>query len=170
MALLKAKKAFWVKLGQPEKKYGVDDTQWSIILEVTDKESMKWVKAGLAMKPKTLTFNETEMDVIKLKRDTHWKKSGEEKTPVKVVDMFGQDIDPRIVGNGSVVNVQYSVRDWEFQGRKGKSPELIAVQIVELVEYKGGSNSSAGDEFEFMARDESPFKDEDLDLDDDVFE
>ena len=169
MALLKNKKAMWVKLGQPEKKYGVDDTQWSIILVVSEAESKKWVKANMAMKEKFMEIDGTETPVIKLKKDTHWKKSGEDKTPVRVVDMYGQDLDPRIIGNGSVVNVQYTVRDWEFQGRKGRSAELVAVQVIELIEYTGGKASSTTNEFEFLAREATELED-DLDLDDDMFE
>ena len=175
MALLKNKKAMWVKLGQPEKKYGVDDTQWSIILVVDGDFSSKWVKNNLAMKEKFLTIDDKETPVIKLKRDTHWKKSGEDKTPVRVVDMFGQDIDARTIGNGSVVNVQYTVRDWEFQGRKGRSPELVAVQVVELVEYTGSSKAGNTNEFDFLAREEvvldTEVPSDDLDLgSDDIFE
>ena len=105
----------------------------------------------------------------------HWKKSGEDKTPVRVVDMFGQDIDARTIGNGSVVNVQYTVRDWEFQGRKGRTPELVAVQVVELIEYTGGTKASTTNEFDFLAREEvvldTDVPSDDLDLgSDDIFE
>ena len=148
--LMKGKTAMWVKLATPEKKYGVDDTQWSIILVVDEDTSTKWVKNGLAMKQKFLTIDDVETPVIKLKRDTHWRKSGEEKTPVVVVDMYGQKVDARSIGNGSVVNVQYTVRDWEFQGRSGKTPEIVAVQVVELVEYVGKSPKSDGNEFNFL--------------------
>ena len=173
MALLKGKKAMWSKLGTPEKKYGSDDTQWSIDLVLSDDESRKWVRAGLAQKERFMDVDGVEVPVIKLKKDTHWKKSGEAKTPVKVVDAYGQDVDPRLIGNGSIVNVQYSTRDWEFQGRKGKSAELVAVQVIELVQFSG--KSSAGDEFEFLAREQVSLEDSapagDLDLsDDDVFE
>ena len=169
MALLKNKKAMWVKLGQPEKKYGVDDTQWSIILVVSEGESKKWVKAKMAMKEKFMEIDGNETPVIKLKKDTHWKKSGEDKTPVRVVDMYGQDLDPRVIGNGSTVNVQYSVRDWDFQGRTGRTAELVAVQVSELIEYKGGKGSSTANEFDFLAREASELED-DLDLDEDLFE
>jgi hypothetical protein len=169
MALLKNKVAMWSKLGTPEKKYGSEDTQWSIDLVVSDADSRKWVKSKLAMKERFIEVDGKESCVIKLKKDTHWKKSGESKTPVKVVDSYGQDVDPRTIGNGSVVNAQYSVRDWEFQGKKGKTAELVAIQVIELVEYAGGANNLAGDEFEFAKMEEKPLSD-DLDLEEDVFE
>jgi hypothetical protein len=172
MALLKGKKAMWSKLGTPEKKYGTDETQWAIDLILSDDESRKWVRSGLAMKERFMDVDGVEVPVIKLKKDTHWKKSGEAKTPVKVVDAYGQDVDPRLIGNGSIVNAQYNVRDWEFQGRSGKTAELVAVQVIELVQFSG--KASAGDEFEFLAREEVSLESApkgDLDLsDDDVFE
>ena len=69
-----------------------------------------------------------------------------------VVDSFGDTMDPLIIGNDSVCNVQYSVRDWEFQGQKGKSAELIAVQVVELNEYTGATSDSV--EFSFSEKSE----------------
>jgi len=174
MALLKNKKAMWSKLGTPEKKYGSEDTQWAIDLILSDEESRKWVRSGLANKERFMEVDGVEVPVIKLKKDTHWKKSGEAKTAIKVVDKFGQDVDARLIGNGSIVNAQYSVRDWEFQGRKGKSAELIAIQVIELVQFSG--KSSAGDEFEFLAQEEVSLEttttdSTDLDLSgDDVFE
>ena len=172
MALLKNKKAMWSKLGTPEKKYGTDETQWAIDLILSDDESRKWVRSGLAMKERFMDVHGVEVPVRKLKKDTHWKKSGEAKTSVKVVDAYGQDVDPRLIGNGSIVNAQYNVRDWEFQGRSGKTAELVAVKVIELVQFSG--KSSAGDEFEFLAREEVSLESApkgDLDLsDDDVFE
>ena len=166
MAVLKGKKAFWLKLSTPEKKYMSEETQWSIVLHLSDKESRTMLKKKLITKER---FNDDDVPFVKVTRSTHWKKSGDEKTPVKVVDMYGQDLDPRSVGNGSTVNVQYSVRDWDFNGQKGKSMELVAVQVVELIEYTGGTSSSGGSEFDFLSRDEVTL-DDDLDLDDDVFE
>ena len=164
----------WSKLGSPEKKYGSDETQWAIDVILSDDESKKWVKSGLATKERFMEVDGNDVPVIKLKKDTHWRKSGEQKTPIKVVDKFGQDVDPRLIGNGTVVNAQYSVRDWEFQGRKGKSAELVAVQIMDLVQFSG--KSTAGDEFEFLAQEEVSLESAstasgDLDLSsDDVFE
>lgn len=168
MPLITNAKSMWVKIAQPETKYGSDATQWSINLVVEDEVSRKWVKDGLAMKERFMDVDGKEACVIKIKKDTHWAKSGDAKTPVKVVDKFGQDVDASKIGNGSIVNVQYSVKDWEFQGRKGRTPELMAVQVIELVEYAGGANKSAGDEFDFLTQEEVSLTD-DVNLDDDVF-
>ena len=174
MALLKAKKVMWVKLGQPEESWDKSFTQWSLIALVDKEFQKKWIKKGLPGGTAKNLPREIELDgvtsaAIKLNRKTHYKKSGDEMKPVKVVDMFGQDVDPRIIGNGTTMNIQYKSNEYDFNGKQGFSAELIAVQVIDLVEYKGGDSGTAGDEFEFMAKEEVPFKD-DLDLDDDVFE
>ena len=57
-----------------------------------------------------------------------------------VFDKFGKPLDV-LIGNDSVANVQFSVREWEFQGKKGKTAKLVAVQILDLVEFAGGGDS-----------------------------
>ena len=169
MALLKGKKLMWAKLsGMGEKKYGSELTQWSLNAVVSDQESRKWVKAGYAQKERFQEIDGEEATCIFLKRDTHYK-SGDEKTAPRVVDMYGMDVDPSTIGNGTVANIQYNVREWEFEGRKGKSPELLAVQIVELVEYKSGGGGMSN-EFEFMTKEGDTSFDDDVDFGDDEFE
>ena len=173
MALLKEKKIMWAKLGKPEESFDKTYTQWSVVVLIDEVMSSKMKKAGLTGAGKTTIVGEKEVPSIRMSRKTHWKKSGDEKTPVKVVDMYGQDIDPRTVGNGTVANIQYTATPYEFNGKIGKSVELIAIQVIDLVEYKSTGVDSAGDEFSFLARETASLEDagDDLDLgSDDIFE
>ena len=169
MSVLKNKKLMWTKLAKPEDSFDKSHTYWSTVVLVDQATSDKMKKAGMSGAGKTTVVEGTEVPSIKMTRKTHWKKSGDEKSPVRVVDMYGQDIDPRIIGNGTVANVQYTATPYDFNGRKGRSVELVAIQVVELVEYKG-SASSATNEFDFLAREETVLEDGGLDLDDDIFE
>jgi hypothetical protein len=166
MAVLKNVELQWARLGTPEKKYMSEETQWSVNALVSDKQSRKYLKDKLITKERWIEVNGEDQAIIGFRRDTHYKKSGDARTPVRVVDAYGQDVDANIIGNGSKANIQYSVRDWEFQGRKGRSMELLAVQITELVEYK--SLQSAGNEFEFIDRKKVDI--DEVDLSDDEFE
>ena len=159
----------WSKLGKPEQSFDKTYTQWSVVVLVDDATSEKMVKAGMTGAGKTTTVDGTDVPSIRMNRKTHWKKSGDEKTPVKVVDMYGQDLDPRTIGNGSVANIQYTATPYDFNGKKGRSVELVAVQIIELVEYKASASATAGNEFDFLARAETSLEDE-VNLDDDIFE
>ena len=154
--LLKNVKINWPRLGDnPGTKYASDETEWSVDCEVEDDVSRTWIKDGLAQKEK---FNkENGKPFIKIKRNTHFNK----KNPVSgvmekheisvpfVKDKYGDEMDASIIGNGSVCNIQYIVRDWEYQGRKGQSPTLVGVQVLDLVEYAGAAPS---DEFSYELR------------------
>ena len=52
------------------------------------------------------------------------------------------------VGNGSKVRVQCNEYEWEYAGKEGKSLDLQAVQIIDLVEYKAEDGSEFFDEGE----------------------
>lgn len=167
MAILKNAELQWARLSVPEKKYMSEDTQWSVNALVDDKTSRSYLKSKLITKERWIEVDGEDQAVISFRRDTHFRKTGDERTPVRVVDLYGQDIDAGQIGNGTKANIQYSIRDWEFQGRKGRSMELLAVQIIDLVEYEGGPR--AGDEFDFLDRKQVPLEKE-VDLSDDEFE
>jgi hypothetical protein len=165
MALLNNVTLHWARLAQPEKKYMSEETQWSVNAQIEDKVSRKFVKDKLTTKERWMQVEGEDVPYIKFTRSTHYKKSGDERAPVRVVDKYGKTVDSAMIGNGTAANVQYSVRDWEFQGRKGKSVELLAVQITNLIEKE---DRSAGSEFDFV--DEKEVSLEDVNLDDDEFE
>jgi len=163
--LLKNVKINWPRLGSnPGTKYGSEDTEWSIDCEVTEDESKEWIKKGYAMKER---FNpESSNPFVKLKRNTHYNKKNIttgviekfEITPPFVKDKYGDKKDPTNIGNGSICNVQYMIRDWVYEGQKGKTPTLVGVQVIDLVEYTGAEQN---DEFSYETRPEVTIEDED---------
>ena len=170
MPLLKNVEAHWAKLGtKPEKKYRSTKTQWCINAVCDLKVAKAWQKKGYATKVRMMEILEVDTPFISLTKPTHNAK-GEDNKGIKVFDKFGKNIDPDVVGNGSIVNIQYRVYDWEFEGDKGTKAELVAVQVIELVEYVGGDHNEfdfadapdAEDVFDEVSGDD----DEDLDLED----
>lgn len=151
--ILENVKVLWAKLGDnADTKYMSDEKQWSIEAILTDDQAMKWMESGV--KPQVKVKDGVKS--VSLRKDCVWKKSGDPKKAPIVVDQFGDPIDPLIIGNESVCNIQYSIRDWEFQGTKGRSAELVAVQVLELVEYAGAAEAVA---FSFSAKKEVPLAD-----------
>ena len=65
----------------------------------------------------------------------------------RLLDQNKQDVN-LAVGNGSKVRVQCNEYDWEYAGKEGKSLDLQAVQIIDLVEYKAEDGSEFFDEGE----------------------
>ena len=75
-----------------------------------------------------------------IKRNVMNRKGEPNKAPV-IVDANKQPIDPDIaIGNGSIGNLKLFSYDWSVGGRSGKSAMLSAVQITNLIEYKGGDD------------------------------
>lgn len=165
MPLLKNVEAHWAKIGTPEKKYRSDATQWAVNAVCDPKVAQAWMKKGYSQKVRTMDIGGVDTPYIYLTKPTH-RRSGDENKPINVVDKFGNKVDPNTIGNGSTVNIQYRTYDWEFQGDKGVKAELVAVQVIDLVEYKSGGGDS--NEFDFAAPPsaESVLIDDDLDLDD----
>ena len=67
----------------------------------------------------------------------------------RLLDQNKQDVN-LAVGNGSKVRVQCNEYEWEYAGKEGKSLDLQAVQIIDLVEYKAEDGSEffyEGEEF-----------------------
>ncbi|SHJ81927.1 DUF2815 family protein [Propionispora hippei] len=85
------------------------------------------------------------------------------KRTVPVFDAKGKPVDVTI-GNGSVVRVAFQIVPyWKSSTNNGLSLYLDAVQVIELVEYKGGGNASSfgfGEEDGFVGSDATPFDDE----------
>ena len=65
----------------------------------------------------------------------------------RLLDQNKQDVN-LAVGNGSKVRVQCNEYEWEYACKEGKSLDLQAVQIVDLVEYKAEDGSEFFDEGE----------------------
>ena len=71
-----------------------------------------------------------------------------EITPPFVKDKYGESLIDIMIGNGSVCNVQFMERPWEYAGKSGTTATLVGVQVMELVEYSGG----LGDEFTYVEK------------------
>lgn len=54
-------------------------------------------------------------------------------------------VDPDMVGNGTKANVSLSYYDWNFNGKKGRSPSLKKLLVTELNVFEG----KGGESFDF---------------------
>ena len=75
-------------------------------------------------------FDEGKALIIKRKCSVN----GVDKKQPKLMDKNNEEIDV-LIGNGSKLRVQCNEYDWEYAGRVGKSLDLQAVQVMDLVEY-----------------------------------
>jgi len=156
MSVLKEVRCRWASVIEPNTKF---EPTWEIEAELNDQQAAVFADAGVRLK---------EDDGIKLirfkKRVSGKKKDGGtyHNEPPKVVDAAKQPFD-KLIGNGSLVNIAYSLRDWSMMGNSGVKADLNAVQVLELVEYAGGGGT---DEFEDMGSTSVIESEEPTELDD----
>ncbi len=142
--------AMWAFTKNPDTKF---DPQWRITLQLDDEEVKKLKAAGL--KPKR---NDDDVYEYKFYRKVDRKSGGKNPAP-RVVDANKNPFD-ELIGNGSLVNVQFVPFSWEFKGKKGMSADLVAVQVLNLVPYVG--DLSTEDEFTSVGSEESDSTEEDF--------
>ena len=136
--LLKDVELMWCKVGSNAgTKYGSEELEWSVDCICSDKQSKDWVKSEHATKERV---TDDGKKFIKLTKNLV-KRDGNPAQSIKVIDKFGRDVDPLIVGNGSRANVQYTTFPWDMAGRSGVKAILTALQITDLVEYSGNGVS-----------------------------
>jgi len=103
---------------------------WQIDIAL-DKESKKLVEAaGLSIKNK----GDDRGDYVTLKRKV-LRKDGSRRRAPSVKDSQNNPWDSKLIGNGSTVNVKALPFDWSYAGKTGRSADLTAVQVVDLIEY-----------------------------------
>lgn len=77
-------------------------------------------------------------------------RKGEKNQPVQVVDSSKNPFDPDIsIGNGTTANIKLFSYAYDVSGRSGVAAQLVAVQILDLVEYQGSldfDDENEGDE------------------------
>jgi len=137
--VIKNVEIFWAKLdpSNPVDPFKSGKLVWEVQMRTADKAiASEWKKRG--MKPKALEDNGATIYVCTVKKIAQNKK-GQPLTPPRVVDAKLNPVDPTIIGNGSIVNLQVSPREWEMGGNSGVVFDLMAVQVIKLVEYTGSS-------------------------------
>jgi hypothetical protein len=152
-AIIKDVCLFWAKLDKPVEPFGT--LQWEIQIRFPKKRIKEMEQYG-----KVKETDAAGVYSINLKKKAV-KKDGEPAMKVKLVDRTGQEVDSKILGNGSTGNVKVMLRDYEIRGPKGNVTKegtqvmLVAVQVTDLIEYVPKAN---GADFDFD--DEEPVADE----------
>lgn len=131
--VIRGKTSYAKILGDPVLNYSGDGKEWKMDLEITN-ETKKELKAlGIADRVKTkaeyldgkpfITFRQREL-----------RPTGEPNRPITVVDAAGNAWpEDRLIGNGSTVDVKFTVVD--YGKGKMKGVYISDVRVLELVPY-----------------------------------
>lgn len=124
--------AKWAKvLGEPAWGYENKHKEWSIDVYVDEETVHKLELEGLKDKVKDkgngayITFKRREL-----------KQDGSANQPIRVVDHRGEPWDVKTkIGNGSVVNVNFAINEYD---KNKKSANILSLQVWDLVKFEGG--------------------------------
>jgi len=122
--------AYWASIKTPNTTF---EPMYTINLVVDQETADDFASRGHSVKQ----MDEGPALVIKRKVNG---PNGMVRSAPRLLDQNKQEIN-LAVGNGSKVRVQCNEYAWEYAGKAGKSLDLQAVQIVDLVEYKAEDGS-----------------------------
>jgi len=126
--------AYWASIVSPNTTFD-DDGVWEINVCNLDKDAVTVLQEnGLPVKNK----GDEKGDYVLVKRKVRRKDGGVNRPP-KVVDSNNTVMHDTLIGNGSLVNVKYRPYDWTFGNKQGVAADLVAIQVVDLVEYSTNS-------------------------------
>ena len=150
-------KCYWAAVVEPNSTF---EPAWQVDI-CLDADSKALVEgAGLNVRNK----EDERGEFVTLKRKVQGK-NGPRSAPT-VVDSQNNSWDKKLIGNGSVVTVKALPFEWNYAGKAGKSADLAAVQVVELIEYgddkdfevvEGGYVNDAASQMADLESDDIPF-------------
>jgi hypothetical protein len=166
--VLKNVELYWVKLdpANPVDPFNSNKFIWEIQMRTPEKTVAKsWKDMGLPVK--TYDDNGATVYICNVKKLAK-SAAGKELSPPRVVDGKLQPVDPNIIGNGSIGNIQLSPLEWSVGNKSGIVFDLMAVQVVKLIEYVGSNLSFDIVDIEPSSNNDAGLND-DFSLEDDDF-
>ena len=123
-------KAYWAKLDKAQNPFDQTKPRWSIDVSL-NAEGIKFMKGhGVPIKDK----EDDRGKFVTLYKD-QFLTNGSELPKPRLMDSQKNDISGTLVGNGSLVKVSFTPREWKMNNRKGVRAVLKDVQVLDLVEY-----------------------------------
>jgi hypothetical protein len=129
--------AYWANIKTPNTTF---EPMYTVNLVVDEATANDFAARGHTIKQ----MDEGSAIVVKRKING---PNGMVRSAPRLLDQNKQEVN-LAVGNGSKVRVQCNEYAWEYAGKAGKSLDLQAVQIVDLIEYKAEDGSEFFDETE----------------------
>ena len=132
-------KAYWASVVTPNTTFD-EDGVYSIDLAVDEENKKSAVSEGLSIKNK----GDERGDFVTIKRKAKRKDGSVNRAP-DIMDNMKRPLQNTLIGNGSTVNVLFKTYEWNHKptNRSGKSADLQAVQVVNLIPYEGSNSASS---------------------------
>lgn len=159
MAVLNRVECRWASVTEPNTTY---TPRWEIEAVLSDEQAAAFVDQGVKVKE-----DDDGNKVVRFKRTVSGtRKDGStyHNTPPKVVDGNKKPFpEGTLIGNGSIVNIAYDLKEWNVAGNSGVKLDLKAVQVLELVEFSKGAVDEFDEEGETQIKERQTTTEEDID-------
>jgi hypothetical protein len=120
-------KCYWASVVEPNTKF---EPAWQIDICVDDENRSVIEAASIPI----MNREDDRGEFIRAKRKVS-RPDGSMRNAPSVIDSQNSPWNGKLIGNGSKVNVKAFPFDWDYGGKTGRSVDLAAVQVVELIEY-----------------------------------
>lgn len=135
--ILRNVRCMWASVLEPNTKY---EPRWEIVALLSPEQAAELADQGLALKTEddgTSSYRFKRKVLGRKKDGTSYDK----KAPI-VVDAAKKPMTT-LIGNGSLVNIQYEVKSFPIMGTTYIVGDLQGVQVLEHVPFKGSSTDGA---------------------------
>ena len=123
-------KAYWAKLDQAQNPFDAAKPRWSIDVSL-NADGVKTMKGhGVPIKDK----EDDRGKFVTMYKD-QFLNNGAELPKPRLLDSQKNDISGTLLGNGSLVKVSFTPREWKMNSRTGVRAVLKDVQVLDLVSY-----------------------------------
>lgn len=141
--VIRGKTSYAKIVGEPRLNYNKDGKEWAVDIEIS-KDTLKEFKSwGIANKVKSKPDYLDGAPYVRFKRDEMSKfldddGNPKKNKPIEIVDIKGQPWDGRLLGNGTVVDVKFRVKDYGAGKQKGMY--IDKVRVLDLVPYENAAD------------------------------
>jgi hypothetical protein len=167
MAVLRNVPVKWAKVHQPNTSF--EPHSWEIVAVLTKEQADALQKEAKDLSPKGIKFKEVEGNIeFRFRRKTERSDGNGGTTknspPVVVGPKGPGDLFDKLIGNGSICNIQYSFSAYENKFGKGVTTDLKGVQVLTHVPYGVADGAEFGEEAveENTTTNNDSFNDEDF--------
>lgn len=131
---VQGKSNFAKVLGAPVKGFDDNTFEWTVDLLLDAENKKKLLESGV---DKFYVKEDKEgQEYVRFTRKAV-KKDGTKANPIEVIGPDGQPWpQDRLIGNGSVLNIKYSINEVKSQGKPRRKPYCLAIQIWEHEPYR----------------------------------
>lgn len=120
-------------VGNPVPGYNNGPPEWQFDLVLDAQGKKDFLKSGA---DKAYIKNKEEIDYVRFTRKAV-RSDGTPGKPIGIIDAQGKDWDQGIlIGNGSVLNVAYTLNEITFNGKKRFKPQVMRIQVWDHQAYK----------------------------------